>query len=135
MPMRRYLVILVTIGLLAIPFVMAINGADDSGVDTIMTAIVVGISAIWAGVNSSSIGWGLFVVFFWPIAFPAYLLKQIGHLLSYLITGMSRSERGVSSPNELNPALREHEGFDELEMYIDTSKASPPKHSSYSVLR
>ena len=84
--MKWYWAILLTIGLLALPYGMVLNGANI-GVDKIFTAIVI-ISAIWAGVNSGSYNWGLFVFFVWPIAFPAYL-----------IFGKSSSESGVSSPD------------------------------------
>ena len=38
--------------------------------------LLVTISGIWAAGTSSSVGWGLFVFFLWPIGFPSFLIAQ-----------------------------------------------------------
>ena len=71
--MKWYWAILITFGLFTLPVMMLMNGANEKSVDALIW-ILVGISALYAGVNSGSFGWGIFVFLFWPIAFPAFFI-------------------------------------------------------------
>lgn len=73
--MKWYWSILLTIALFGIPFIVSLTGADDSATTTITTALV-GLSAVWVGIDSRSFGPGLWVLLFWPIAFPIYLINR-----------------------------------------------------------
>jgi len=47
----------------------------DTAVEPFVT-LIVAISGIWAAGRSSSVGWGLFVFFLWPIGFPCFLIAR-----------------------------------------------------------
>jgi hypothetical protein len=67
----------------AIPLTLALFGltvfvAYFRGVASAKNAVrvIITLSAVWAAAKSSSVGWGLFVLFLWPIGFPYFLIAR-----------------------------------------------------------
>ena len=66
--MKWYWAITLTIAILAIfAFVQ---------VPTRLAIVIIAVFAIWVAADSSSFGWGIFVLLLWPIAYPWYLIVR-----------------------------------------------------------
>jgi hypothetical protein len=72
--MKWYWAILVTIGLLALMVAMESAGTHSEG--SYFIHLMLAVTGVWAAGKSSSVGWGLFVLFLWPIGFPCFLMSQ-----------------------------------------------------------
>ena len=71
--MKWYWAILLTVSIFVLMVVLLQVG--DTAVEPFVT-LIVAISGIWAAGTSSSVGWGLFVFFLWPIGFPCFLIAR-----------------------------------------------------------
>jgi len=71
--MKWYWAILLTVSIFGLMVVLLQVG--DTAVEPFVT-LIVAISGIWAAGRSSSVGWGLFVFFLWPIGFPCFLIAR-----------------------------------------------------------
>jgi hypothetical protein len=70
--MKWYKAIALTVALL---FVTGLADALLGGTGAIVS-LMVGISAIWVGVHSGSLAWGIGVFLLWLIVFPWFLIKE-----------------------------------------------------------
>ena len=66
--MKWYWAILLTVAILAL-FVLIDLPADSY-------ILISAVFAIWVAADSSSFGWGIFVLLLWPIAYPWYLIVR-----------------------------------------------------------
>jgi len=71
--MKWYWAILLTL-LILVACIAAVQVDRTSG--GFFVHLVSAISGIWVAGKSSSFGWGLFVFFLWPIAFPCFLITR-----------------------------------------------------------
>jgi hypothetical protein len=71
--MKWYWAILLTL-VIFLPMLVAVQIDERGGHSLIL--LVSGVSAVWVAANSSSSGWGLFVLFLWPIAFPWFFIAK-----------------------------------------------------------
>lgn len=71
--MKWYWAILITIGLLV--GMAALLQAGGTLADNYIQMFLA-IFGVWAAAKSGSVGWGLFVLFLWPIGFPCFLVSQ-----------------------------------------------------------
>ncbi len=71
--MKWYWAILLTVIILGLMVVLL--QAGGTAVERYVT-LIVAISGIWAAGTSASVGWGLFVLFLWPVGFPCFLIVR-----------------------------------------------------------
>jgi hypothetical protein len=71
--MKWYRAILLTL-VIFVPMLVAVQIDERGGQSLVL--LVSGVSAVWVAAQSSSFGWGLFVMFLWPIAFPWFLIAK-----------------------------------------------------------
>ncbi len=69
--MKWYWAILLT--LLILTALVGAGSVNESG-GKALAGLISGISAVWVAADSSSFGWGLFVMFLWPIGLPSCLI-------------------------------------------------------------
>jgi hypothetical protein len=71
--MKWYWAILVTIVVFAgMGAVLQVGGAPAEK----LVHLALAVFGVWAAGTSGSVGWGLFVLFLWPIGFPCFLISQ-----------------------------------------------------------
>ena len=75
--MKWYWAILLTVIIFGLMVVLL--QAGGSAVQSFVT-LIAAISGIWAAGTSSSVGWGLFVFFLWPVGFPCFLIVRYRRL-------------------------------------------------------
>jgi hypothetical protein len=75
--MKWYLAIPLTLLILAAILAAVQVNADG---EKALASVVAAILAIWVVSKSSSFGWGLFVLLFWPVGFPFFLIAQYKRL-------------------------------------------------------
>jgi hypothetical protein len=72
--MKWYRAILLTLVILAALGILGMSFGDKA-VES-LGQLVAGISGVWAAAESGSFAWGLLVMFFWPVAFPWFLIAR-----------------------------------------------------------
>ncbi len=88
--MKWYLAILLTMAIFGC-MVVATTIAGSQADHLIYTLLA--ISAVWAAAKSSSVGWGLFVFFLWPVGFPYFLIARYGRPPERIRHGQEDSAR------------------------------------------
>jgi hypothetical protein len=71
--MKWYKAILLTLVIFVLMLVAV--QIDERGGHS-LALLVSGVSAVWVAARSSSFGWGLFVMFLWPVAFPLFFIAK-----------------------------------------------------------
>ena len=70
--MKWYWAILQTIAILTVlTFVKLVAHIPED-----IIFIFIALAAIWVAADSSSFGWGMCVILFWPLFYPWYLIKR-----------------------------------------------------------
>jgi hypothetical protein len=89
--MKWYWAILVTIAVLGcFTAVLEIGGGGQKARWYVQFAAT--LTAIWAAAESSSLGWGLFVLLLWPIGFPCFLIRYFAQRSDPLPKGDDSTE-------------------------------------------
>ena len=70
--------------------VLEVGGAGQQARWFVQFAVT--LTAIWAAADSSSLGWGLFVLLLWPIGFPCFLISYFAQRSDPLPKGMNSTE-------------------------------------------